>query len=101
MPMLNAIAVPDGVDEGRIRRQLLDEFNIEVGGGLGIFKGRALRIGLMGFTSSRSNVFLFLTGLEKCLTDQNYLLKPGISIAEAIKKAREIDQEKIESAQNN
>ncbi|MBE7447550.1 MAG: alanine--glyoxylate aminotransferase family protein [Kofleriaceae bacterium] len=48
LPMLNAVAAPAGVDEAAVRRRLLDERGIEIGGGLGAFKGRAWRIGLMG-----------------------------------------------------
>ena len=48
LPQLTAAALPDGVDEGSARKRLLDEFGIEVGGGLGAFAGKAWRIGLMG-----------------------------------------------------
>lgn len=48
LPMLNAVAAPAGVDEATVRRRLLDEHDIEIGGGLGAFKGKAWRIGLMG-----------------------------------------------------
>jgi alanine-glyoxylate transaminase / serine-glyoxylate transaminase / serine-pyruvate transaminase len=48
LPMLNAIAAPAGVDEAALRRRLLDEHGIEIGGGLGAFAGTAWRIGLMG-----------------------------------------------------
>src|SRR5690242_6008434 len=45
LPMLNAVAVPPGVDEALLRRRLVEEFGIEIGGGLGHFKGKAVRIG--------------------------------------------------------
>lgn len=64
---LNAIHVPEGVDEALIRRRLLEEYSIEIGAGLGPFKGKALRIGLMGSSSSRRNVILVLSALEQIL----------------------------------
>jgi len=64
---LNAIHAPDGVDEAMVRRRLLSDYGIEIGAGLGPFKGKALRIGLMGSSSSRRNVMLVLTALEDIL----------------------------------
>lgn len=58
---LNAIRVPPGVDEADVRKRLLNDFNIEVGAGLGPLKGKIWRVGLMGETSSRENVRLFLS----------------------------------------
>jgi alanine-glyoxylate transaminase/serine-glyoxylate transaminase/serine-pyruvate transaminase len=67
---LNAIHVPQDVDESAVRRRLLHDFGIEIGAGLGPFKGRALRIGLMGHSSSRRNVHLVLSALESILASQ-------------------------------
>ena len=64
---LNAIGVPEGVDEAGVRKRLLTEFNIEIGAGLGPLKGKIWRIGLMGETSSRENVDAFLEALRKLL----------------------------------
>ena len=64
---LNAIHAPEGVDEAMVRRRLLHEFGIEIGAGLGPFKGRAIRIGLMGSSSSQRNVTLVLAALESIL----------------------------------
>jgi alanine-glyoxylate transaminase/serine-glyoxylate transaminase/serine-pyruvate transaminase len=64
---LNAIHAPEGVDEAAVRRRLLTEYGIEIGAGLGPFKGKALRIGLMGSSSSQRNVMLVLTALENIL----------------------------------
>jgi alanine-glyoxylate transaminase/serine-glyoxylate transaminase/serine-pyruvate transaminase len=89
LPMLNAVSIPEGVDDATVRKQLLREFNIEIGGGLGEFKSKAWRIGLMGSASTVGNVMLFLSALEKCLTDQGAKLKPGAGIAAATKQARE------------
>jgi alanine-glyoxylate transaminase/serine-glyoxylate transaminase/serine-pyruvate transaminase len=67
LPMLNAVKIPDGIEDLPVRRRLLDEFGIEIGGGLGNFKGKAWRIGLMGHAASRRNVALVLAALEHVL----------------------------------
>lgn len=69
---LNAVSVPDGVDEARVRRRLLDEFDIEIGGGLGVLKGRIWRVGLMGSGSTENNVLLLLAALEKTLAAEGF-----------------------------
>ena len=60
LPQLNAVRIPAGIDDMKVRKQLLDEFGIEFGGGLGDFKGKVWRIGLMGFNSQPQNVLLAL-----------------------------------------
>jgi alanine-glyoxylate transaminase/serine-glyoxylate transaminase/serine-pyruvate transaminase len=67
LPMLNAVRIPEGADDAAIRRRLLDEYNLEIGGGLGAFKGKAWRIGLMGSGSSKRNVALVLAALRDVL----------------------------------
>jgi alanine-glyoxylate transaminase/serine-glyoxylate transaminase/serine-pyruvate transaminase len=64
---LNAVHAPDGHDEAVIRRRLLADYGLEIGAGLGPFKGKALRIGLMGHSSSRRHVSLVLAALESIL----------------------------------
>ena len=64
---LNAVGVPDGVDEAAVRKRLLNDFNIEVGAGLGPLKGKIWRVGLMGETSKAENVNRFLEALRQCL----------------------------------
>ena len=66
---LNAVTVPDGVDEAAVRKRLLTDFNIEVGAGLGPLKGKIWRVGLMGETSSKANVKVFLSALAQILND--------------------------------
>ena len=56
LPQLTTVGLPEGVDEAAVRRQMLEEFGIEVGGGLGQFSGKAWRIGLMGHSASERNV---------------------------------------------
>jgi len=67
LPMLNAVKIPAGVDDAAVRRQLLDEFNIEIGAGLGDFAGKVWRIGLMGCSSTQNHVNMLLAALQKIL----------------------------------
>ncbi len=83
LPMLNAVKIPDGIDDAQTRKQLLERFGIEIGGGLGAFKGKVWRIGLMGYASRASNVLLFLAALEQLLGEQGMTFQPGSSIAAA------------------
>lgn len=83
LPMLNAVKIPDGVDDGGVRKQLLAEFGIEIGGGLGPMKGKTWRIGLMGEASTARNVLLFLASLERCLLSQGASINAGASVAAA------------------
>lgn len=83
LPMLNAVFVPEGVDDAAIRSALLNRFGIEIGAGLGAYKGKVWRIGLMGFGSRPVNVLLFLSALEQLLSEQNYQFAAGASIAAA------------------
>ncbi|OYP34589.1 pyridoxal-phosphate-dependent aminotransferase family protein [Rhodopirellula sp. MGV] len=64
---LNCVAVPDGIDEAAIRKRLLTDFDIEIGGGLGVFAGKAWRIGLMGESAAEKNILTLLAALDKCL----------------------------------
>lgn len=83
LPMLNAVTIPAGVEDLKVRQQLLNEFGIEIGGGLGSMKGKTWRIGLMGETCSARNVLLLLAALEKCLVDQGAKVTPGAGVAAA------------------
>ena len=67
LPMLNAVKIPSGVEDLAVRKRLLEEYGIEIGGGLGAFKGNAWRIGLMGYGSNRRNVTLLLAALRNIL----------------------------------
>jgi alanine-glyoxylate transaminase/serine-glyoxylate transaminase/serine-pyruvate transaminase len=83
LPMLNAIRAPDGADDLAVRRQLLHQFGIEIGGGLGEFKGKVWRIGLMGHSSRANNVLLVLAALEQCLRAQGVAVDAGAGVAAA------------------
>lgn len=91
LPMLNAVRIPEGVDDATTRRRLLNEYGIEIGGGLGPMKGKTWRIGLMGETSTRRNVLLFLAALERCLSDAGARIAPGAGVAAANRAYAEID----------
>ena len=67
LPMLNSIRIPEGADDKAVRGKLLNDFGIEIGGGLGAMAGKVWRVGLMGETSQPRNVLLFLAALEACL----------------------------------
>ncbi len=83
LPMLNSVLIPEGVDDVAVRGQLLNEFGIEIGGGLGPMKGKTWRIGLMGEAAKKSNVLLFLAALEQCLNKQGVRPSPGAGVAAA------------------
>ena len=78
--MLTTINIPDGIDDLDIRNRLIGEFGIEIGGGLGIFKGKAWRIGLMGESSTQRNVLLVLSAFEKLLTQAGHNLEAGAGV---------------------
>lgn len=67
LPMLNAVSIPEGVDDLKVRQTLLNKFSIEIGGGLGPLAGKIWRIGLMGYTARSENVDRFLQAIERTL----------------------------------
>jgi len=77
LPMLNAIRIPEGADDLKVRKALLNDFGMEIGGGLGDLAGKVWRVGLMGHASRRRNVFLFLSALETILKAQGVSVQPG------------------------
>jgi len=81
---LNAIKVPEGVDEAAVRKHLLHEYGIEIGGGLGPLAGKIWRVGLMGESSSRNNVVLLLGALEGALAAQGHAVDAGAGVAAAL-----------------
>ena len=89
LPSLNAVRVPDGVDDARVRTKLLDWFGIEIGGGFGSLKGKIWRVGLMGHSSQRNNVLLFLGALEHVLTSEGCKVPEGAGVAGASAKYAE------------
>ena len=85
MITVTGIHVPASLEDRKVRQQLLDEFNIEIAGGFGTLKGKLWRVGLMGYTSQRSNVLLFLAAFEKVLLDQGFRVPSGAGVGAAVK----------------
>jgi alanine-glyoxylate transaminase / serine-glyoxylate transaminase / serine-pyruvate transaminase len=85
LPQLNAVKIPAGADDLAVRKMLLNVFGIEIGGGLGDFKGKAWRIGLIGHNSRPNNVLLVLAALEQCLQTQGVKITGGAGVAAAEK----------------
>ncbi len=83
LPQLNPVRIPDGVDDVASRKRMLAEFGIEIGGGLGDFKGKAWRIGLMGHNSRPNCVFQVLAALEVVLRGAGVKIEPGSGVAAA------------------
>ena len=83
LSVLTAVTVPEGVDELAIRKGLLDEYSIEIGGGFGQLKGRLIRVGLMGYNSCRKNVDTVLAALEHVLPRCGFTPPAGAALAAA------------------
>jgi alanine-glyoxylate transaminase/serine-glyoxylate transaminase/serine-pyruvate transaminase len=83
LPTVTAVTIPAGIDGAKARARILSEFNIEIAGGLGEYKATVWRVGLMGYSSQRANVLLFLDVLERVLLDQGMKLRVGAGIAAA------------------
>jgi alanine-glyoxylate transaminase/serine-glyoxylate transaminase/serine-pyruvate transaminase len=91
LPTVTAVMVPSGVNDEKLRNQLLDEFNIEIAGGFGKIKGQIWRVGLMGYCSQKPNVLLCLAALEKCLTDQGFRVGSGAGVGAAIRSYSQVE----------
>ena len=81
---VTAVMIPVGVDDGRFRNQLLDEFNIEIAGGIGALKGQIWRLGLMGYCSQKPFVLQLLAAMDKALLDNGHRHAPGAGVAGAL-----------------
>ncbi|MCB1675871.1 MAG: alanine--glyoxylate aminotransferase family protein [Halioglobus sp.] len=83
LPQLNSVRIPAGVDDAATRSALLQEFDLEIGAGLGALAGVTWRIGLMGFASSERNVLYCLNALEAILGGQGADIERGAALAAA------------------
>ena len=83
LSVLTSVRIPPGIDDLKVRQRLLNEFNIEIGGGLGPLKGQIWRIGLMGYSSTEKNVLLVLSALEKSLVAEGYSVESGAGVTAA------------------
>jgi alanine-glyoxylate transaminase/serine-glyoxylate transaminase/serine-pyruvate transaminase len=83
LPQLTAVRVPEGIDDAKVRGELLRTFNVEIGAGLGAFRGKVWRIGLMGESSKRENVMLILNALETILASMGMEIARGAALVAA------------------
>ncbi len=86
LPQLTTVYIPDGADDAAVRAQLLEDFGIEIGGGLGVFKGKIWRIGLLGQSCQIKNVVLLLSALENILKKQGCDIHVGVAVDAAMKR---------------
>ena len=85
LPQLNAIAIPEGVDDAAVRQRLLGEHHLEIGAGLGDLAGKVWRIGLMGYSSRIENITLCLAALDGVLADIDAPVNHGVALPAAEK----------------
>ncbi len=83
LPQLNCVRFPKGVDDVRVRQQLLRDYSLEIGAGLGPLAGKVWRIGLMGFASNQKNVLLCLSALDAVLAEQGIGIEKGAAVEAA------------------
>lgn len=84
LPTVTSVLIPVGLDDAHVRRQLLDEFGIEIAGGIGPLKGKIWRVGLMGYVSRAKNVLFFLAAFEKVLLEHGFPVGSGAGVGAAI-----------------
>jgi len=83
LPQLNLVKFPDTIDDAVVRSALLSDYSLEIGSGLGTFAGKVWRIGLMGFASSQTNVYLCLSALGNVLRQQGLDVDPAAAVLAA------------------
>ena len=84
LPQLNAVSVPAGVDEALVRQRLLEEYQLEIGAGLGSLAGKIWRIGQMGYASNTKNIVYCLSALDAVLTSMNAPINSGAAVKAAL-----------------
>ncbi len=80
LPQLNAVTIPEGIEDAVVRGRLLTEYNLEIGAGLGALAGKVWRIGLMGHSSRAENILLCVGALESVLGDMGADIKLGVAL---------------------
>ncbi|MFP3874404.1 MAG: pyridoxal-phosphate-dependent aminotransferase family protein [Thiohalophilus sp.] len=83
LPQLNAVTIPEGVDDAEVRSILLNDYNLEIGAGLGNLAGKVWRIGLMGHASNPANIEYCLKSLDEVLGKMNAPIKSGVAVPAA------------------
>ena len=89
---LTTISIPEGIEDAKVRRTLLNDYDIEIGGGLGEFAGKAWRVGLMGESARERNVFALLSALETILHKEGYEVAFGASLSAAQRAIATFDE---------
>ena len=84
LPQLNSVTVPPGVDESRVRASLLEDYDLEIGAGLGSLAGKVWRIGLMGAACNRRNVLFCLGALDAVLRSQGAAIRSSVAVDAAM-----------------
>jgi alanine-glyoxylate transaminase/serine-glyoxylate transaminase/serine-pyruvate transaminase len=80
LPQLNAVSIPEGIDDAAVRSRLLNEYNLEIGAGLGALAGKVWRIGLMGHSSRMENILLCVSALESVLGEMGAGINRGAAL---------------------
>ena len=83
LPQLNAVTIPDGVDDAAVRSKLLNDYNLEIGAGLGALAGKVWRIGLMGYGCNPKNIEFCLKALDEVLTEMGAKINSGVAVEAA------------------
>jgi len=86
LPQLNAVTIPAGVDDAAVRTKLLNDYNLEIGAGLGALAGKVWRIGLMGHACSAKNVEFCLNALDEVLSSMGAKINSGVAVDAAKNK---------------
>ncbi len=84
LPQLNAVTIPEGVDDAQVRGLLLNDYNLEIGGGLGVMAGKVWRIGLMGYACRKDNVLKCVSALDEVLHRVGAPVSQGEATAAAL-----------------
>ncbi|MCB1737651.1 MAG: alanine--glyoxylate aminotransferase family protein, partial [Gammaproteobacteria bacterium] len=85
LPQLNSVTIPEGIDDAKVRGQLLKDYNLEIGAGLGALAGKVWRIGLMGYGANQTNVLFCLGALDGVLGGMGAPVESGVAVAAAQK----------------
>jgi len=80
LPQLNAVTIPEGIDDAQVRSTLLNDYNLEIGAGLGALAGKVWRIGLMGHASNADNVIYCVNALDEVLSKMGAAVKSGAAV---------------------
>jgi len=90
LPQLNTVTIPEGVDEAAVRSILLNDYDLEIGAGLGALAGKVWRIGLMGHAASRKNILYCISALESVLTGMGADINYGVAVNAAMEVLKDV-----------